>query len=253
MASWRPWHGCHKCSPGCLNCYVYRGDERYGRDASQVRLTREFDLPARGRRGGEPSIPPGECVFTCLTSDFFIEEADEWRVRAWRMIRARPDLMFYIITKRIERFRVSLPEDWGEGYGNVTVAATCETQEKARARLPVLLELPIRHREIICEPLLEAVDLTPWLESGRIEGVTAGGESGTKARLCRFEWMQALAQQCRAAGVRFTFKQTGARFEKDGRVYRIPRREQTAQARRAGLSTSARRQQPEEETLFGEE
>ena len=218
-----------------------------------MRLTREFDLPARGRRGGEPSIPPGECVFTCLTSDFFIEEADEWRVRAWRMIRARPDLMFYIITKRIERFRVSLPEDWGEGYGNVTVAATCETQQKAQARLPVLLEMPIRHREVICEPLLEAVDLSPWLLNGRIEGVIAGGESGPQARLCRFEWITALAGQCREAGVPFTFKQTGARFEKDGRVYRIPRREQAKQARRAGLNTSARRQEPEEETPPGEE
>lgn len=243
MASWRPWHGCRKCSPGCLNCYVYRGDERYGRDATQVRQTREFDLPARGRRGGEPSIPSGERVYTCLTSDFFIEEADEWRVRAWRMIRARPDLMFYIITKRIERFSVSLPEDWGEGYGNVTVAATCENQQKADERLPRLLALPIRHREIICEPLLERIDLSRHLASGRIEGVIAGGESGPNARLCRFEWVRALAEQCREADVRFTFKQTGARFEKDGRVYRIPRREQTAQARRAGISTG--RQNPE--------
>ena len=243
MASWRPWHGCHKCSPGCLNCYVYRGDERYGRDATQVRLTREFDLPARGRRGGEPSIPSGERVYTCLTSDFFIEEADEWRVRAWRMIRARPDLMFYIITKRIGRFTVSLPEDWGEGYGNVTVAATCENQQKADERLPVLLALPIRHREIICEPLLEGIDLSRYLASGKIEGVIAGGESGTNARLCRYGWVKDIAAQCARAGVAFSFKQTGARFEKDGRVYRIPRREQHEQARRAGISTGSQKQE----------
>ena len=247
MASWRPWHGCRKCSPGCLNCYVYRGDARYGRDAAQVRTTREFDLPARGRRGGEAAIPAGEIVFTCLTSDFFIEEADEWRVRAWRMIRARPDLMFFIITKRIERFTVSLPEDWGEGYGNVTVASTCENQQKADERLPILLSLPIRHREIICEPLLEDVDLSRHLASGKIEGVLAGGESGPRARLCRYEWVLHIARQCREAGVPFTFKQTGANFEKDGRIYHIPRRQQHPQARLAGISTRRRESYEEDE------
>lgn len=247
MASWRPWHGCRKCSPGCLNCYVYRGDARYGRDAAQVRTTREFDLPMRGRRGGDAALPAGETVYTCLTSDFFIEEADEWRVRAWRMIRARPDLMFYIITKRIERFAVSLPKDWGEGYGNVTVAATCETQQKADERIPVLLSLPLRHRELVCEPLLEKLDLSAYLGGGKIEGVIAGGESGERARLCRYDWVLDLAAQCREADVPFTFKQTGANFERDGRVYHIPRAQQLSQARRAGISTRTREGSEEEE------
>ena len=245
MAMWRPWHGCHRCSPGCLNCYVYRGDARYGRDASKVYRTGEFDLPVRGRRDGSPRLAAGETVFTCLTSDFFVEEADEWRPRAWRMIRSRPDLMFFIITKRIERFAVGLPEDWGGGYGNVTIAVTCENQQKASERLPQLLALPIRHRQIMCEPLLEEIDLTPWL-SADIEGVTAGGESGESARLCRYDWVLSLARQCESAGVPFWFKQTGALFEKDGRLYRIPRREQHEQARRAGL-TAARRSMEEDE------
>ena len=245
MAMWRPWHGCHKCSPGCLNCYVYRGDARYGRDASKVYRTGEFDLPVRGRRDGSPRLAAGETVFTCLTSDFFVEDADEWRPRAWRMIRSRPDLMFFIITKRIGRFAVGLPEDWGGGYGNVTIAVTCENQQKAAERVPQLLALPIRHRQIMCEPLLEEIDLTPWL-SADIEGVTAGGESGESARLCRYDWVLSLARQCESAGVPFWFKQTGALFEKDGRLYRIPRREQHEQARRAGL-TAARRSMEEDE------
>ena len=242
---WRPWHGCHRCSPGCLNCYVYRGDARYGRDASKVYRTGEFDLPVRGRRDGSPRLAAGETVFTCLTSDFFVEDADEWRPRAWRMIRSRPDLMFFIITKRIGRFAVGLPEDWGGGYGNVTIAVTCENQQKAAERVPQLLALPIRHRQIMCEPLLEEIDLTPWL-SADIEGVTAGGESGESARLCRYDWVLSLARQCESAGVPFWFKQTGALFEKDGRLYRIPRREQHEQARRAGL-TAARRSMEEDE------
>ena len=247
MALWRPWHGCHKCSPGCLNCYVYRTDAKYGRDASKVVLTKEYDLPARGR-SGKPTIPSGEVVYTCLTSDFFIEEADEWRPRAWRMMRARPDLMFYIITKRIERFEAAMPEDWGEGYPNVTIAATCECQSKAAQRMPLLLSLPIRHRAVICEPLIEPVDLSPWL-CGKIEGVIAGGESGEGARVCRYEWVLALRDQCMKAGVPFSFKQTGANFEKDGRVYHIPRKLQHEQARRAGIGTRhAHKEEDDDET-----
>ena len=127
----------------------------------------------------------------------------------------------------------------------MTIAATCENQQKAAERVPQLLALPIRHRQIMCEPLLEAVDLSPWLSAG-IEGVTAGGESGESARLCRYDWVLSLARQCESAGVPFWFKQTGALFEKDGRLYRIPRREQHEQARRAGL-TAARRSMEEDE------
>lgn len=34
--TWNPWHGCHKCSEGCQNCYAYFLDKRYGRDTSVV-------------------------------------------------------------------------------------------------------------------------------------------------------------------------------------------------------------------------
>ncbi len=37
MAIWNPWHGCKKYSPGCANCYVYRRDSQFDRDASRVR------------------------------------------------------------------------------------------------------------------------------------------------------------------------------------------------------------------------
>ena len=63
--------------------------------------------------------------------------------------------------------------------------------------------------------------------------VTVGGESGEQARLCRWEWVTSLAAQCRAANVPFVFKQTGARFEKDGICYKIPRRLQQIQAQKA--------------------
>lgn len=174
---WNLWHGCHKVSEGCRNCYVYRRDSRYGIDSSQVRRTRSFRLPVERHRDGSWKVPPGMVVWTCFTSDFFIDEADEWRIEAWRMIRSRPDVHFVIVTKRVERIRQSLPDDWGCGYDNVTLYCTVEDQRQAEKRLPPFVDLPLRHRGIICEPLLGPVDLTVWLDE-RIEQVTVGGESG---------------------------------------------------------------------------
>ncbi len=231
---WNLWHGCHKISPGCQNCYVYRMDARYQRDSTQVYKTADFDLPLRKNRQNIYKVPSGETVYTCFTSDFFLEDADPWRPEAWEMIRQRKDLHFFFITKRIHRFYDVIPSDWGDGYENVTICCTTENQNRADYRLPIYLNAPIRHKHIICEPLLEEIDLSRYL-GGWIEGLTAGGESGENARICRFSWILSLREQCLSAGVPFHFKQTGARFEKDGKLYHIPRREQHKQAARAGI------------------
>lgn len=236
MAIWNLWHGCRKISPGCKNCYVYRGDERYGRDSSKVVKTQNFDLPIKKDRHGVYKTPSGETVYTCFTSDFFIEDADIWRPEAWNIIKQRPDLNFLVITKRIGRIYEALPVDWGAGYDNLAIYSTVENQQTVEQRLPILNKAPILHKGIVCEPLLERIDLTgflgPW-----IEGVVVGGESGNDSRLCDYDWILDLRRQCVEAGVPFTFKQTGRLFKKNGRIYTIERKNQHAQARRAGINT----------------
>lgn len=235
MANWNPWHGCRKISEGCANCYVYRTDAKYDKDSRDVKKTKSFDLPIRKNRAKQYKIVGGETVYTCFTSDFLLEEADEWRISAWEMIRERKDLNFMFITKRIDRFHVNLPDDWGDGYDNVAVGCTCENQARADFRLPIFLSLPVKHRYIICSPLLGDIDLTPYLASG-IEKVVAGGESGGGARVCEYEWILDLRRQCEQRGVPFWFQQTGAKFKKDGKTYHIPRKYQHSQARKAGIN-----------------
>ena len=123
---WNLWHGCHKFSDGCKHCYVYRGDAKRNVDSSIVKLTKNFDLPVCRKRNGDYKIAPGTLVYTCFTSDFFVEDADVWREMAWKMIRERSDLYFFIITKRIHRFAECIPEDWCDGYDNVTICCTVE-------------------------------------------------------------------------------------------------------------------------------
>ena len=237
MATWNPWHGCKKISPGCANCYVYRRDAEFGKDSSMVTRTSSFDMPIKRNRKGEYKLQPdGESVYTCMTSDFFLDEADEWREEAWDIIRRRSDLHFVIITKRIHRFEVELPGDWGSGYENVTIYCTCENQNRADYRLPVFLELPIKHRNVIHEPMLEQIDIRKYLATGKIEGVTCGGESGPDARVCDFAWILDSMEQCVEYDVSFWFKQTGARFKKGNKVYLIDRKDQMSQAQKAGVN-----------------
>lgn len=236
MTVWNPWHGCTKISAGCLNCYVYRRDMMYGKDSSVVTKTNSFNAPLEKNRKGEYKInSDGGKVYTCMTSDFFLDKADDWRREIWDIIKLRSDLEFVIITKRIERFMIELPEDWEDGYENVTVVCTCENQAMADKRLPVFLQLPIKHREISCEPLLENIDLSPYLETGKIELVTCGGESGDKGRICSYDWILNIRSQCVKSSVSFHFKQTGSNFLKDGKRYRIERKKQHDQADRANI------------------
>ncbi len=259
MPIWNPWHGCKKISPGCANCYVYRRDDSIGKDASIVSKTGDFSLPLKKNRQGKFKLQPEDgVVYACMTSDFFLDQTDLWRGECWDMIRLRSDLHFHIITKRIDRFLECVPEDWGEGWDNVTITSTCEDQDRADYRLPQLLEAPIKHRQIISEPMLGDIDIDKYLKTGLIEHVTCGGESGDNARPCDFNWVKELRRQCIRSGVPFTFKQTGAVFIKDGRRYNIDRRLQIAQAKKscysyvpgAGIADGIQYSLPDRQMLF---
>lgn len=232
--TWNPWHGCHKLSAGCAHCYVYRMDEMHGREIGAVRKTGNFMLPVSRNRAGEYKIPSGTMVYTCFTSDFFLEDADEWRIQVWQIMKARSDLQFLFITKRIDRFYDCIPPDWGTGYSNVHICCTVENQDRADYLLPIFREVPVGRKSIICEPLLGRIDLSEYLGDW-VQEVLVGGESGNEARVCDYAWVLDLHCQCMEHHVAFTFRQTGARLRKDEKVYHIRRQYQFQQARKAGI------------------
>ena len=108
-----------------------------------------------------------------------------------------------------------------------------ENQRRVDERLPLLKATPLRHREIIVEPMLESVDFHGALDG--IDRVTVGGESGRNARPCHYEWILGVREQCITAGIGFYFMQTGGNFIKDGRQYKISHRLQMAQAQKANI------------------
>lgn len=145
-----------------------------------------------------------------------------------------PDLHFIFLTKRIERFMDCIPKDWNEGYDNVTVGCTVENQERVSCRLPIFNELPIKHKNMICQPLIERVNLEPYLKN--IELVVVGGESDKMARPLDYAWVLSIREQCLANDVHFEFRQCGTHFIKEGKVYNLKVRDLCSQARKADIN-----------------
>ncbi|WP_432664523.1 DUF5131 family protein [Wukongibacter baidiensis] len=231
--NWEPWTGCYKVSDGCTYCYFYGPfSKRYGQNT--IFKTEEFNKPIAKSANGVTKISSGKIVATCFASDFFLAEADEWRTEAWAMIKSRPDLEFLILTKRIDRFNVSLPADWGDGYDNVNIGCTVENQEIADYRLPIFLSYPIKKRFVACAPLLGAIDLSKYL--GGIEHVSVGGETGREARECDYEWVLDIRKQCEIAGITFWFKNTGSFFKRDGVVQKVNPFKQNSLAKELGIN-----------------
>ena len=92
---WNPWHGCVKCSEGCAHCYMYFLDRARERSGDEIYKTKAgFTYPIQKKRDGSYKIQSGEMIRVCMTSDFFLEEADAWRGEAWelKLREAEPDM-----------------------------------------------------------------------------------------------------------------------------------------------------------------
>ena len=234
MAMWNPWRGCHRYSEGCRFCYIHKGDAKRGVDTGEIVRTENFEAPVVRKKNGEYRMKPGQLVYLCFSTDFLLEDADEWRGRCWEIIKERSDLNFLFLTKRIERFLDCIPADWGEGYDNVIVGCTVENQHAADIRLPIFAKLPIKHKNIICQPMISEMDIEPYLDG--VELVVVGGESDRYARPLCYDWVLKVREGCIRKRVAFEFRQLGTHFVKDGKEYNIQRKDLCVQARKADIN-----------------
>lgn len=196
------WKGCHKVSPGCKNCYMFREMRQYGLDLNVVTRTKTWGNPIKWNREAEKEAK-SRLIFTCSWSDFFIEEADPWREEAWKVIRETPWLQWQILTKRIHRVKECLPKDWGEGYENVWLGVSIETAEY-NDRADQLREIPAHIRFISAEPLIDSLT---GLNLKNIHWLIAGGESGPDFRHMDTDWVRELRDLCNKFDVAFYYKQ----------------------------------------------
>lgn len=221
--TWNIAVGCTKVDEDCKYCYMYRGslnNKRY--DPKQVRKTKTvFNLPLTIN---EPSK-----FFVSSLTDVFHPECDSFRNEMWDIIRKCPHHTFQILTKRPERIKDHLPEDWGNGWDNVWLG-TSVGSPKGFGRIGMLArdEIKAKVKFISIEPLHGAITLT-WNEGSEfkprmsaldeIDWVIVGGESGNdtgkyRYRPCEFEWIEKIVQDCQSANVPVFVKQMGTYLSK---------------------------------------
>ncbi len=240
---WSPWHGCKKISEGCKHCYMYYLDKIHGNKSGEIIYkTKDMNYPLKKNKDGSYKIQSGEQLRVCMSSDFFLEEADEWREQAWDIIRTRKDVVFFLLTKRANRISNCLPKDWEDGYENVFLNVTCENQERADERIPILLSVKAKHKGIFCAPLIGPISIQKYVKEKKIEQVVVGGENYDGARPCHYEWVQALQKECVENNIKFCFIETGTNFVKDGKTYILKNKNiQSQMAYKSGLNFAGKK------------
>lgn len=189
-------------------------------------------------------------IFVNSMSDLFHEDVpDAFIDRVFAVMALAPQHTFQILTKRAERMRDYI-SGWADMRGtiesvaireglefytiasplefesevrrpwplpNVWLGVSCENQEQADKRIPLLLKTPATVRWVSAEPLLGPIELTYRRSAGPLGGyvsfldwVVVGGESGNGARPCDLAWVRSIVQQCKGASVPVFVKQLGA-------------------------------------------
>jgi protein gp37 len=125
--------------------------------------------------------------------------------------------------KRLTPWRQQMLEDisyaranWTWPLPNVWAGVSVGTRKSAELRLSKLLATPAATRIVSCEPLIEEIDITPWLGDGLIHQVIGGGESGRKHRPVNQDWGRSLRDQCLRYDVPFWWKQNGGQTHNSG-------------------------------------
>lgn len=132
--------------------------------------------------------------------------------KAIKTMQDTPRHTYLVLTKRPKRmltyFTEHLPQktDLRWPLENVWLGTSCENQEQADKRIPLLLQTPAAKRFISIEPCLEYVDLTKYLHCG-VSWCIIGAESGSRKRYFNPDWARRLIKQCQKAQIPVFYKQ----------------------------------------------
>lgn len=241
-ATWSPWQGCAKKSPGCANCYAWVRSLRFGATAGvwgpdgARPIKKDWASPGVWNRkamveGTRPRVFPSLC-------DWLEDRPDLHSTRSGflDLIERTPNLDWLLLTKR--------PENWlrlmeaiagecrtaarwlaGEAPANVWYGVSAEDQEYADERLPFLAATPAALRWVSYEPALGPIVFEPWISphwgaDRPLDWIVVGGESAEKGRTARpfdLAWARETIAEGAAAGVPVFVKQLGSspRFQID--------------------------------------
>lgn len=217
--TFNPWMGCTKVSPACDGCYAEAlMDLRYGKVQWGPHGERVRTAPANWKqpiKWDKAAAAAGTRprVFCASLADVFDNQVPpEWRADLFALIRATPNLVWLLLTKRPQNIVKMVRDIEGGLPPNAALGTSVEDQVRFDLNVPALrkakrLTCPA-FVFLSCEPLLSP--LVGMLHD--IDWVIAGGETDQgqhKARPADPDWYRSLRDQCAAAGVAFHFKQWG--------------------------------------------
>lgn len=230
-ATFNPWWGCTKVSPGCTNCYAAAFDKRVGGDHWKPGGPRRFFGEAHWReplKWNAKAEREGRRmrVFCASMADVFEDHPDlvDQRNRLPALIDATPRLDWLLLTKRPENVARFAP--WIGGRRNVWIGATVEDADHLW-RVDELRKVAAAVRFISYEPALGPIAAELHLDG--IDWIVCGDESGAKRRPAQVNWIRDVRDLCEKHGVAFHFKQwagadadgiDGPRSGKDGKGVR---------------------------------
>lgn len=119
----------------------------------------------------------------------------------------------------------------------MVVCCTVENQINADKKLALFQSLPIKHKCITAQPLLEKINIEKYLDD--VELVVVGGESDYYARPLDYDWVLDIREQCMRKNVDFEFRQCGTHFIKDGKQYKLQTKDLCRQAKLANINYRA--------------
>lgn len=195
-ATFNPWIGCTKVSPGCDHCYAECSTPartlqvNWGPGAPRRRTSvSNWELPKRWNAQADAFMAQHgrrQRVFCASLADVFDNAVDrEWRDDLATLILNTPDLDWLLLTKRIGNAGAMLGQMFLDGPpDNLWLGATIVNQPEADRDIPKLLAVPAAKRFLSMEPLLGPVQLTssgfiPADEEGPVRiGYMAGPDDG---------------------------------------------------------------------------
>lgn len=144
-------------------------------------------------------------IFVCSMSDLFHSDVPSTFIdKVMEVIRNTPQHRYQILTKRASRMyeyfqENSIPE-------NVWLGVTVDVA-KEKERIEYLRKTPEAAIKFLsCEPLLDELG---ELNLDGIDWIIVGGESGSKARPMKEEWVLSIKEQVEQQKKVFFFKQWG--------------------------------------------
>ena len=213
--TWNPVTGCTQVSPGCDSCYALRIAEQKRGTAA---FPNGFDLQLRPHKLRDPlKWKTPARIFVNSMSDLFHKDIpDDYLRQVWETMVEADHHQFQVLTKRAHRMAHKIRALDLPLPSHIWLGVSTENQAMADSRIPALLDIPVPIRFVSVEPLLDSVDLSPWIDE--LQWVIVGGESGPGRRPMDYDWARVIRDQCKAASVSFFYKQGNAHLSDRDKV-----------------------------------